>query len=85
VDGIRELVADGENGFVFKRGNWKELAGRINQLSTDITLRRNLGEESLARFLKGFGDRRMTEKLFEVVADVLAKGLKAGQGSSEPR
>ena len=38
VDGIGELIADGQNGLLFKSGNADELAEKIKHLKSDKTL-----------------------------------------------
>ncbi len=43
VDGIREIVRDGENGFLFSFGNADDLASKIEHLALDQVLREEMG------------------------------------------
>jgi glycosyltransferase involved in cell wall biosynthesis len=49
IPGPRELVDDGETGFLFPAGDAGTLADRIRVLAADPTLRRHMGEHGRAR------------------------------------
>lgn len=49
IRGIRDLVTDGENGFLVEVGDTAGLAEKIRLLSTDVPLRRRMGETNLER------------------------------------
>lgn len=44
VSGATDIIRDGENGFLVKRGDATELAAAIVRLGTDESLRRRIGE-----------------------------------------
>ena len=44
TDGVRDLLRDGENGFLAPRGDVGTLARRVSELLSDEPLRRRLGE-----------------------------------------
>ncbi len=65
VNGVRELIADGENGFLIDRDP-RAIARRLDQLAADPALRRRLGEAA-RRSALAFGSQRMvTEYLREL-------------------
>ncbi len=43
IDGVRELIRDGENGLLFEAGNIKQLSDRIKQLDQDRELHKKIG------------------------------------------
>ena len=54
VGGLKEIVQDGETGFLFERGNAQELAGLLDMLLDDARLRLNLGMEGRALAVRNY-------------------------------
>jgi glycosyltransferase involved in cell wall biosynthesis len=73
VSGVRELVRDGETGFVVPPGSPEVLAGRMQVLLSDDELRRQFGEAARSRVLTHFHVDtmvRQTEQVYERVLQV---------------
>lgn len=64
VEGIRELVRDGENGFLCGESD-EEVAAAIQKLSTDKALLQRLGEHALAAS-KGMDVSAWAEKYYDM-------------------
>ena len=47
--GIPETISHGTDGFIFQRGNWRDLADRMRLLAVDAELRESLGSAALAK------------------------------------
>ena len=60
VNGARELIKDGQNGFLIGREP-DQIAERLNRLAADSTLRESLGKAARESALK-FGAGRMVEQ-----------------------
>jgi glycosyltransferase involved in cell wall biosynthesis len=61
VGGNRELVRDGETGFVCAGGRVPEMAMRVRELLDDPALRRRLGDRGRARMEAEFSPRAMAD------------------------
>jgi glycosyltransferase involved in cell wall biosynthesis len=66
VGGNRELVTHGSNGFLFKPGNHLELGSYLNILKNDAVLRREMGRESINRYITEFSKDRMMRDLYSI-------------------
>jgi UDP-glucose:(heptosyl)LPS alpha-1,3-glucosyltransferase len=64
VNGVRELIADGENGFLIDRDP-HSIARRLEQLAADPSLRGRLGEAARQSAL-AFGSQRMVTEYHEL-------------------
>ncbi len=70
VNGVRELVVDGENGFLIDRDP-RAIAQRLEQLAADPALRRRLGEAA-CRSALAFGTQRMVSEYRELYTRLAA-------------
>lgn len=72
VGGIREIVVDGETGFLVPPEDPEALAEKINQLLTDEDLRSMFGRAARERFERIFSDRHISSHVdfFEQIAGV---------------
>jgi glycosyltransferase involved in cell wall biosynthesis len=68
VNGVRELIRDGHNGFLISRDP-AEIAERLRQLGADPALRRRLGESARRSALE-FSWQRMVAKHHELYAQI---------------
>lgn len=59
-NGIKDVVKEGENGFIAERRNAKSLADCIRKLIDDPELSKKMGEDSYYKLYKYF-----TEEVFE--------------------
>ncbi len=63
IDGIREVVIDGETGLLSPPRDSQALAGRIERLIGDAALRERLGQQSRARVLAQWTLPQMTDRI----------------------
>jgi glycosyltransferase involved in cell wall biosynthesis len=73
VGGVRELVADGETGFVVPARDARAFAQPLARLCGDEGLRRRLGEAAQSRATAQFGGAAMAERTEAVYAQALRK------------
>lgn len=71
VGGAREVVIDGETGFLVERDDITGLAAAVGRLAEDPDLRLRLGSEGRLRFTETFRYQYMTQRIREVYSDVL--------------
>jgi glycosyltransferase involved in cell wall biosynthesis len=95
VKGTREVVADGETGFLVPLGDVPALAERLGRLLASPDLRRTMGERAAAHAREHFDEERVVERLvrlyrralvghgFQAAAEpVVAQALRAGHGGA---
>ncbi|WP_392872274.1 stealth conserved region 3 domain-containing protein [Streptomyces sp. LN499] len=78
-NGPREIILDGQSGFLVPPGDVEALAGRLNQLMTDGPLRHRMGAEaaeSITRFAPPLVTARW-ESFFQELVDDRARGGRA--------
>lgn len=73
VDGAREVVRDGETGFLLPPRSIEPLAAALVRLASDAALRQRLGRQGRERFTEQFRHERMTRQLRELYERLLAK------------
>jgi len=61
VDGIPEVIQDGENGFLVQPGDAEELAEKLERLLNDSELRHNFGMSLSETVKKKFDEDKMVE------------------------
>jgi glycosyltransferase involved in cell wall biosynthesis len=84
VDGVPEVVADGEVGFLVPVGDFQAMAERISQLVADADLRTRLGRNGYARVRERFDCRainRQWEELYLALAQ--PKGPRGAREETE--
>ena len=74
--GSREVVVDGETGFVVNPFDTEALADRLIRLLSDETLRGRMAEAGRQRIAEGFTLRHQTENTLAVYERILAKKRK---------
>lgn len=80
VDGAREVVLDGETGFLIPPGDTERLAQGILTLAGDADRRQRLGATGRDRFTDQFRHQTMTARIRELYQQVLERSRSAGQG-----
>lgn len=81
IRGCREVVDEGETGFLVPRGDPAALAGRIALLASDPGLRARLGEAARRKAQRAFDQRRVIDTTLAVYDQLLAaKGRRAPVG-----
>ena len=70
VGGARELISDGEHGFLFAPGETQALASRLETLASRA-LREQLGHAAALRVRERFTVRGMTERFADCIAGLL--------------
>ncbi len=66
MGGVRELVKDGEGGFLVPKGDSKALEERIRKLLSSPELRLSMGKRGREIYLKRYNYSRMKEALLEL-------------------
>jgi glycosyltransferase involved in cell wall biosynthesis len=69
--GVRELVLDGETGYVVSVGDVETLGGRMADLLSDPALRRAMGEAGFQRVKERFTEERMVTAMEAIYREVL--------------
>ncbi len=69
---LPEIVVDGETGLLVAPGDAAELAGALNRLLSDSSLRIAMGQAGLRRLQTGFSVRRMVDATLDVYRSVLS-------------
>lgn len=70
---IREMVVDGETGFIIEKQNPVKIAEKILVLLKDRDLRKRMGMNGRARFLKYYTKKRFVADLIRVFDHVLTE------------
>jgi len=73
IDGAREVVRDGETGFLLAPRDIQGLAGALIRLAEDASLRKKLGKTGQNRCAEQFRHQKMTADLRAIYQEVLAK------------
>lgn len=73
IDGAREVVIDGETGFLLPPRSIEPLAAAIVRLADDSEMRRRLGEQGRARFTDVFRHQTMTEQIRSVYQQLVER------------
>jgi glycosyltransferase involved in cell wall biosynthesis len=68
--GTAEAITDGENGFLFRRGDYRELAAVLDRLEEDRDLCRRVGARARQRVLGRFTMEHMVD---QILANVTAR------------
>ncbi len=76
--GVKELVVEGETGYVVPVGSAESLADRMGELLSDGPLRDGMGEAGYRRVREHFTDERMVRSIEAVYEEVLR--FRAGDG-----
>jgi len=62
IDGVREVVLNGKNGFLFQVGSERDLADKISKLYRSKELRIKMGENGYRFVSDNFNKKRMTRE-----------------------
>ncbi|HTX87207.1 MAG TPA: glycosyltransferase [Candidatus Nanoarchaeia archaeon] len=73
VDGIAEIIADGQDGLLFEPGNSAELARKIKSLQADPALRERLGKNLQDKILEKFSIEKMVKQYEDLYFEVLSR------------
>lgn len=73
VGGVSELVEDGFNGFLIKRGDYRDLNNKLNILINNKELREKMGRKSYQKYKDEFTIERMLDKTFKVYDELITK------------
>ncbi|HTU02056.1 MAG TPA: glycosyltransferase, partial [Candidatus Sulfotelmatobacter sp.] len=74
VAGAKELVADGETGFVRPQGDAASLGAALLRLAGDEALRREMGGAGRARVVRDFSFARRLERIEALYLEVVGGG-----------
>jgi glycosyltransferase involved in cell wall biosynthesis len=73
VDGAREVVIDGETGYLVPPKSIDELAQAVSRLAADPALRAQMGSAGQRRFADPFRQERMVDELHRLYERLLAR------------
>ncbi len=77
VNGTREVVRDGETGFIVELDDTEALATRLSKLISDPALREKMGLRAREIVVQEFDERMTIESLWRIYLDLLLKkGIK---------
>jgi glycosyltransferase involved in cell wall biosynthesis len=65
-DGAREIIVDGETGFLVHQDDTDALAAKITLLLTDAALRERMGVNSLERWRNCFSFERFERRMLQI-------------------
>lgn len=82
--GTRELVVDGETGFICVTGSAAELADRVGRLLDDPSLRRRLGDRGRARVAREFAPAALAAATATLYRQLLGLAPPALAGELAP-
>ena len=71
MPGCREIIRDGENGFLVKPGDVPNLAAALEKLLLDSQLREKFGCQGRQLVIDGFSDKKVISDTFTVYKDIL--------------
>lgn len=75
VVGSKELVVEGETGFLYDYGDEQTLAARLQLLIDDATLRARLGQAGRQRVLGDYSIGRYVSSVEEILAAAVGRGV----------
>ena len=67
VGSLRDMLTDGENGYLVVPGDVLSLADRVGRLLTAPELRRSMGEKSSAHYRKNFSLEQFEKRITEIL------------------
>jgi glycosyltransferase involved in cell wall biosynthesis len=73
VGGVREVIVDGETGFLVDRGDVAMLRDRLQRLLSDPELRNKMGKAGRKRYLEHFTVERMLDQTLQVYENAIKK------------
>jgi glycosyltransferase involved in cell wall biosynthesis len=74
--GVREWLADGENGFLVEQGNIEKLAKQVRSLLENRSLAKKMGEEGRRRVEEKYRREAHLDRLLAIYKAVATKELK---------
>jgi glycosyltransferase involved in cell wall biosynthesis len=73
IDGAREVVIDGETGWLLPPKSVSELADAVVAAASDAQIRQRMGQTGRSRFTEQFRHEVMTARIRQIYLDTLAK------------
>lgn len=67
VGSLRDMVMDGENGFLVAPGDVLSLADRVGRLLSSPELRRSMGDAGYAHYRKNFSSEQFEKRITEIL------------------
>jgi glycosyltransferase involved in cell wall biosynthesis len=85
VGGVPDVVEDGTDGFLTEVGDLEALAGALERLARDPSLRDAMGRAGRERTLPRYRVERLVDDVDDLYRELLAgRGLPEPRGASEP-
>jgi len=73
IGGLPDLVGHNKNGYLFKMGDYKELASYIKKLYNNVEVSKKMGECGFKKVKREFSKERYYKKLTEIYKNVIKK------------
>ena len=70
VGGTQEMVTNGHNGYLYKKGNVDELVGILRKLMRDLEIRRRLADNARSSVLEKFTFSRMVDAYERILLEL---------------
>jgi len=71
IRGNREVVSHGVNGYIYEKGNYKELAGFIQVLAKDLEKRLIFGSKGRENVKSRYTENQYVQKQVEIISNLL--------------
>ena len=78
MPGVREIVLDGVNGLLFAKGDYQDIARKIEKISDDHEFRRSAGKASREVIKsKGLSNRAVEAAFVELFTSIKSHAVSA--------
>lgn len=71
VGGIPDLIKDGENGYLFEVGNYKQLAQKVESLINDPVKRKELGRALYTEAERHYSSKALAQAHIKIYGDIM--------------
>ena len=79
IEGLRDAIADGENGFLVESGNAKAFISKVVQLLTDDEYRNSIGRKSRKYVIQNYNWEKIASKYIKVLQEVVYRHRRDNQ------
>jgi glycosyltransferase involved in cell wall biosynthesis len=81
VGGLKDIVVNGDNGFLIQPGDIQSLSEHLRLLAGDAKLRERMGKAARQRAEKYFDARRNAERIVSRLLEIVRKESDAGNSA----
>ncbi|MFC1756401.1 glycosyltransferase family 4 protein [Patescibacteria group bacterium] len=73
LEGLKDAIKDGQNGFLVEPGNVDSYAAKINELLSDDDFRKEFGEKARQFVIENYSWDKISKKYLEEIKEVIEK------------